>query len=651
MHYLEKYKFWLKNEHFSDEAKEELRALDGNEEEIKDRFYKDLEFGTGGLRGKIAMGTNRMNIYTVSRATQGLADYLIEESQKQPHPQEYLARGVVIAHDCRHKSREFSETIALVLNANNIKAYLFEDVRPTPELSFAVRHLHAIAGIVVTASHNPPEYNGYKVYGLDGGQIIPEIADKIIYHINKIKDYSLIKKLDRSTAVQKSLFNIVGQEIDQVYLQKVKELAIRNDDQIDKSIKIVYTPLHGAGNISIRKILKERGFTNVFVVEEQAQPDPDFSTVESPNPEYPAAFELAIKLGSQVGAEILIATDPDADRIGMAVRNPNYSVNKNVGQASRLSGMDSRFRGNDIEEGRNDIEEEENNRQDNHPPLSFPRKRESSNSSLRAPAGSEAISYTVLNGNQVGILLLHYILSSKKELNQLPPNGFIVKTVVTSDMSKVIADSFDVDTYETLTGFKFICNVEKNVQEKEGKEFLFGYEESIGYLTGDFVRDKDAVISAMLIAEMTAYYHKNRFNLLQVLDNLYEKYGYYEEDQHSIYLEGAEGEKKIAEIMEIFRKETLQIKGMEISRIDDVLLGESYDLKFKKTAPLDLPRSNVLKIIFSDGSWYCLRPSGTEPKIKIYLSFHAPTKQEAQQKLNLVKTAILQKINSIIKPE
>lgn len=604
MNYLEKYHFWLENEYFDEQAKAELRALDGNEEEIKDRFYKDLEFGTGGLRGKIAMGTNRMNIYTVSRATQGLADYLIEESQKQPHPQNYLDRGVVIAYDCRHKSREFSETIALVLNANNIKTYLFEDVRPTPELSFAVRHLHAIAGIVVTASHNPPEYNGYKVYGLDGGQIIPEIADKVIAHINRIKDYSLIKKLDRPAAVQKGLFNVIGPEVDEVYLRKVKELAIRNDDQIDKSIKIVYTPIHGAGNIPIRKILKELGFTNIFVVEEQAQPDPNFSTVESPNPEYPAAFELAIKLGSQVGAEILLATDPDADRIGMAVKNPP--------PPSSLSSPS--------------------------PPLSFPRKRESSNS------------FTVLNGNQVGILLLYYILSSKKELNQLPPNGFIVKTVVTSDMSRVIADSFGVDTYETLTGFKFICNMEKNVQEKEGKEFLFGYEESIGYLTGDFVRDKDAVISAMLIAEMAAYYLKNGLNLLQVLEDLYKKYGYYEEVQHSIYLEGAEGEKKIAEIMEAFRKKLPEVEDIEMVRIEDYEIGKSYDLKLKKTSLITLARSNVLKIIFSDGSWYVLRPSGTEPKIKLYLSFHAKTRKEAQQKLNLTKTTILQKINSIIKP-
>jgi len=670
MSYLEKYHFWLENEYFDEPAKAELRALSGNKEEIKDRFYKDLEFGTGGLRGKIAMGTNRMNIYTVSRTTQGLANYLLEESPKDPHflyPQNYLDRGVVIAYDCRHKSREFAETVALVLNANNIKTFLFEDIRPTPELSFTVRYLHAIVGIVITASHNPPEYNGYKIYGSDGGQIIPEIADKIIYHINQIKDYSLIKKIELFTATKKGLFNIIGSEIDQVYLQKVKELTIRDGDDLDKSIKIVYTPLHGAGNIPIRMILKERGFTNVFVVEEQTHPDPNFSTVESPNPENPAAFELAIQLGQKVNAEILIATDPDSDRIGLAVKNnphhgeehPFLSLRgsetteaissniKSVEQSSHPSGIDSRFRGNDIEDGGNDT-----------------------NLSLRAPVGSEAIpsviarndndeaisthnnQYTVLNGNQVGVLLLHYILSSKKELSQLPTNGFIVKTIVTSDMSRVIADSFGVETYETLTGFKFICHQVKVIEEKEKKSFLFGYEESIGYLAGDFVRDKDAVIASMLICEMAAYYHKKGLNLLQVLEDLYKKYGYYEEDQHSIYLEGQEGEKKIAEIMEVFRKDLPQIKNMEIVRINDILIGKSYHPKSLtlKTTSLDLPLSNVLKIVFSDGSWYCLRPSGTEPKIKLYLSFQAKTKKEALQKLHHVKEAIFKKMNSIIKP-
>ena len=404
MSYLEKYHFWLENEYFDEPAKAELRALSGNKEEIKDRFYKDLEFGTGGLRGKIAMGTNRMNIYTVSRTTQGLANYLLEESPKDPHflyPQNYLDRGVVIAYDCRHKSREFAETVALVLNANNIKTFLFEDIRPTPELSFTVRYLHAIVGIVITASHNPPEYNGYKIYGSDGGQIIPEIADKIIYHINQIKDYSLIKKIELFTATKKGLFNIIGSEIDQVYLQKVKELTIRDGDDLDKSIKIVYTPLHGAGNIPIRMILKERGFTNVFVVEEQTHPDPNFSTVESPNPENPAAFELAIQLGQKVNAEILIATDPDSDRIGLAVKNnphhgeehPFLSLRgsetteaissniKSVEQSSHPSGIDSRFRGNDIEDRGNDT-----------------------NLSLRAPVGSEAIPSVIQTVLQLHLL-------------------------------------------------------------------------------------------------------------------------------------------------------------------------------------------------------------------------------------------------------
>ena len=605
MNYLEKYNFWKKNNHFSQEAKEELRAIANNEEEIKDRFYKDLEFGTGGLRGKIGIGTNRMNIYTVSRVTQGLAEYIIQEAEKDISPQQYLNQGVVIAHDCRHKSREFAETAALVLNANHFKTYLFEDIRSTPELSFAVSYLQAAAGIVITASHNPPEYNGYKVYGPDGGQIIPEIADKVIQQIEKIKDYSSVKKLEKTTAIKKGLCNIIGQEIDRVYFDEIKALSIRDSEQIDKNIKIVYTPIHGAGNIPVRTILKERGFENIYVVEEQAQPDSDFSTVESPNPEYPEAFEMAIQLGKKNNAEILIATDPDSDRIGMAVKNAlsHCEEQSNAAISSLKMGNDNK----------------------------------------------KPISYTILNGNQVGVLLLHYILSSKKELNQLPSNGFIVKTIVTSDMSKIIADDFGVDTYETLTGFKFICHKSRELQKNEGKEFLFGYEESIGYLAGNFVQDKDAVISAMFIAEMAAYYHKKSLNLLQVLGNLYKKYGYYEEFQQSIYLEGQEGEKKIAKIMENFREKIPEIKDMKIIRIDDALLGTSIDLTAStpKTNKLDLSTSNVLKVVFSDGSWYCLRPSGTEPKIKLYLSFHAKTREAAKKKLNHVKDTILKKINLI----
>lgn len=627
MDYQERYKFWLENEYFSEEAKAELRAIANDQEEIKDRFYKELEFGTGGLRGKIAMGTNRMNIYTVSRLTQGLANYLIEKAQEEEKEekkeakkasqekerekekekereksfttQEYLRRGVVIAHDCRHKSREFAETTALVLAANQIKVYLFEDIRPTPELSFAVIHLQAMAGIVITASHNPPEYNGYKVYGPDGGQVIPEIADRITEHINRLTDYSLIKKIDYSTALKQGLLKIIGAKIDRQYLKKVKELSLRSLQEIDPNIKIVYTPLHGAGYLPVRTILQEKGFTNLFMVEEQTTPDPNFSTVESPNPENPSAFILAKQLAQQIDAEIIIATDPDADRLGLAIKNPDYSMSKKVEQES------------------------------------FP--------------SFSSDPYTILNGNQVGVLLLHYILSTKQEHHELPPNGFIVKTIVTSDMSRVIAADFGVETYETLTGFKFICHQARQVEEKEKKQFLFGYEESIGYLTGTFVRDKDGIISALLICEMAAYYYRQKKNLLQVLENLYQKYGYYQEEGHSIYLEGMEGEQKMAKIMEGFRKELPSIPGMEISRYDDVLAGISYNLKSGQTENLTLPSSDVLKIIFTDGSWYCLRPSGTEPKIKIYFSFSAPTPKETQQKLNQVKSIVLQKIDSLLK--
>ncbi len=614
MNYLEKYHFWLKNEYFDQQAKAELKSIEGNEKEIENRFYKDLEFGTGGLRGKIGMGTNRMNIYTVSRATQGLANYLNERGTS------VASRGVVIAYDSRHKSPEFAKTAALVLTANNIKTYLFEDLRSTPELSFAVRHLHAAAGIVITASHNPPEYNGYKVYGSDGGQIIPEIADQIITHINRINDYSIIKKIDEQAALQRGLFKIIGQEIDDAYINKIKQLILRNDNEIDKDIKIVYTPLHGTGNIPIRRILKEREFKNIYIVKEQEKPDSNFSTVSYPNPEDPAVFKLAIQLGQKIGAQIIIATDPDCDRIGVAVRNPIPPVIANVGQASRLSFLKCRGL---IHQTRLFL-------------LSFLRKQESTNQ------------FTILTGNQVGALLLEYILSTKKQKNTLPSNGVIIKTIVTSELGRVIATTYGLTTWDTLTGFKFIGHKIKEMEEEGDKQFIFGYEESLGYLAGDFVRDKDAVIAAMLIAEMAAYYHKDALNLLQVLDSIYQKYGYYIEELKSIELEGPEGEKKINDIMKAFRAKVPEIKNMDITRINDYQSRKSFDYKSKTTTNIDLPRSNVLKIIFSDGSWYVLRPSGTEPKIKIYMSFCGKTKKEAQRKLSLVKAAISQKINSII---
>lgn len=589
MNYLEKYRFWLENEYFSEEAKAELRALTGNEKEIENRFYKDLEFGTGGLRGKIGMGTNRMNIYTVSRATQGLANYLIEKGQS------FANRGVVIAYDSRHKSPEFAKTAALVLNANNIKTFLFEDLRSTPELSFAVRHLKASTGIVITASHNPPQYNGYKVYGSDGGQIIPEIADQIITRINCINDYSIIKKIDEKIAIQKGLLKIIGKEIDDIYLSKVRQLAQRDGDEIDKDIEIVYTPLHGSGNIPVRRILKERGFKNIYIVKEQEKPDPNFSTVEYPNPEDPAAFKLAIQLGQKVGAQIIIATDPDCDRIGVAVKNP--IPDQSIITRSKFN---SRF--------------------------------------------------TILTGNQVGALLLEYILSSKKQKNILPSNGVIIKTIVTSELGRVIATAYGLTTCDTLTGFKFIGHKIKEMEEEGDEQFVFGYEESLGYLAGDFVRDKDAVIAAMLISEMAGYYQKMGLKLLKVLDDIYKRYDYYIEELKSIELEGAEGEKKINDIMEDFRDKVPEIENMDIAKINDYQSRKSFDYKSKTTTPIELPPSNVIKVIFSDGSWYVLRPSGTELKIKIYMSFCGKTLQQAQQKLTLAKSTIFPKITSIIKP-
>ncbi|MFW6148970.1 MAG: phospho-sugar mutase [Atribacterota bacterium] len=571
MNYKDKYKQWLNSPHLSEDAKKELQSIKDNEEEIQDRFYKDLEFGTGGMRGKIAMGTNRMNIYTVGKSTQGLANYLLEKVKNAP------TKGVVIAHDPRYKSREFSERAAQVLAANGIKIYLFDDIRPTPELSFAVKELGAAAGIVITASHNPPEYNGYKVYGENAAQLLPEVADKVIEKINLIQDYSEIKLISLTEAKEKGLFKIIGKEIDISYFQKVKKLSLSQD--IDKNIKMVYTPLHGTGNIPIRTILKEMDYGNVFIDEEQAMPDPEFSTVDSPNPENPEAFQRAVKLGKEVNADILIATDPDCDRVAVAVLNK--------------------------------------------------------------------VSYLFLNGNQTGALLLDYILSMRKKNANLPQKGFVMKTIVTSEMGRVIADYYDIPTYDTLTGFKFICNKAMELEEK-GEIFLFGYEESIGYLTGDFVRDKDAVISTMLITEMSAYYKKKGLTLWDVLNQLYQRHGYYLEHLESIYLEGMEGEQQMAKIMTAFREEFPEISEMNISRKIDYQTSFQYDYDKKKEEIVDIPQSDVLKCFFSDGSWYAIRPSGTEPKIKIYMSLVGKDKQEAEMKLEKVKSVIFGKIDSII---
>ncbi len=604
MDYLEKYHKWLNSPYLSAEDKEELRAIADDQEEIIDRFYRDLEFGTGGMRGKIAIGTNCMNIYTVGQSTQGLANYLVQKVKKAQE------RGVVIAYDPRRKSREFAEQAAQVLAANGIRTYLFDDIRPTPELSFAVKMIGAAAGIVITASHNPPDYNGYKVYGANGAQILPEEADKIIAQISKIRDYSEVRLISLKEAKEKGLCKVLGSVFDQVYYEKVKTLSLSKEEEMDRKIKIVYTPLHGTGNIPIRTILRDRGFCNIFVDEEQAQPDPDFSTVLSPNPENIEAFERAVKLGSKVGAEILMATDPDGDRIAVAVYNKGSLHHEGaVPPSSRHC------------EERSDVA-----------------------ISSRFPTQGN---YVFLNGNQTGALLLDYILQRRQKKGKLPQNGFVIKTIVTSELGRVIAASYNIPTYDTLTGFKFICNKAEEL-EKRGGVFLFGYEESIGYLTGNFVRDKDAVISAMLIAEMAAFYKKQGWTLLDVLEKIYQQHGYFLDYLESIFLEGLAGEEKMRKIMSAFREKFPAIPGMTISSKIDYQTSFQYDYIKQKKEIVDIPQSDVVKCCFTDGSWYAIRPSGTEPKIKIYLSFTGKYYKEAEEKLEKVKTVLSAKINDII---
>jgi len=614
LYYKEQYNQWLNIPALDVEAKNELQSIADKEEEIQDRFYKDLEFGTAGLRGKIGMGTNRMNIYTVGKSTQGLASYLLQNVENAKD------KGVVIAYDCRYKSREFSERTARILAANGIKVYLFEDIRPTPELSFAITKLGAAAGIVVTASHNPPDYNGYKVYSGNAAQILPEVADKIIEQIDMIKDYSKIKTISLGEAKEKGLFELIGKELDRIYYQKVKELSLSED--LDKEINIVYTPLHGTGNIPIRTILKEMGYKNVFVDEEQAKPDPEFSTVDSPNPENPEAFERAVKLGKEVNADILIATDPDCDRIAVAVSTASHFE----GRSDKVSPTSH------YEEQRDTV-----------PTHSHCEER--SDEAISSPDTKN--NYLFLNGNQTGALLLDYILSRRKENKQLLKEGFIIKTIVTSELGRVVANSYDITTYDTLTGFKFICNKAMEL-EKEGGTFLFGYEESIGYLAGDFVRDKDAVISALMIAEMSAYYKKRGLTLVDVLNKLYEKHGYFLEHLESIYLEGMEGKQQMEKIMTAFREKFPEIPEMNISCKIDYKTSFQYDYEVQKEEIIAIPKSDVLKCIFSDGSWYAIRPSGTEPKIKIYMSLVGKDKAEAEEKLGKLKSVIFGKIDSII---
>ncbi|MCT8977265.1 phospho-sugar mutase [Clostridium sp. CX1] len=559
MYYKERYYSWLDSELVDDKAKEELRNLE-DEKEIEDRFYKDLEFGTGGLRGVIGIGTNRMNIYTVGKATQGLGEYLLNKYNQEV--------SVAIAYDSRIMSKEFAEAAACNLCANNIKVYLFEDLRPTPMLSYTVRHLNCKAGIVITASHNPKQYNGYKVYGEDGGQVTDKSAKEILSYIKNILDFSEIKTMNIEEAKESGLLNIIGEEIDKAYIEKVKDLTIRKDlvNNRAEDLKIIYTPIHGTGNMPIRRVLKELGYKNLSIVKEQEQPDGTFPTADYPNPEEPKVFNIALDMAKEIQPDIIFGTDPDCDRIGIVVKDSSGE-------------------------------------------------------------------YRVLTGNQTGALLTHYILSSLKELNQLPESGVVVKTIVTSEIAADISREYGVELIDVLTGFKYIGEKIKEFEE-DNRKYLFGFEESYGYLAGDFVRDKDAVIAATLICEMTLYYKNKGMSLYEALMGLYEKYGFYKEKLFSLELKGKEGQEKIEKALEFLRHSMSHtIGGVKIVKKADYKLSIEKDLVDIKESKIDLPKSNVLKFTLEDNSWFVIRPSGTEPKMKIYLSVIGENLENAENKM------------------
>lgn len=563
MKYREIYKSWIESDYFDEATKRELIDIESNEEEIEDRFYKDLEFGTAGLRGKIGAGINRMNRYIIARTSQGLADYINDVEHKSAD------KSVAIAYDCRHFSEEFARTAASVLAANNIKAYIFDSLRPTPELSFAVRVLGCTAGIVVTASHNPKEYNGFKVYWKDGAQILSDIADGILNKINQINDFKSIPNMEIEKGTEEGFIVFLERDIDDLYLQKVKSLSLSED--IDKDINVVYTPLNGTGMVFVPRVLNERGFTNIHIVKEQKDPDPDFTTVGYPNPEDVNAFKLSIELGKRVNADLLMATDPDCDRIAIMVKDKSNE-------------------------------------------------------------------YIAFNGNQSGAILVKYILEGMKNKNILPSNGVIVKSIVTGDLGKVIAKSYGVHTDEALTGFKNICGKINEYEEEESYQYILGYEESIGYNVGTFVRDKDGVTASMLLCEAAAYYKKRGKTLIDVLNEIYEEFGYYREKQISLVLEGISGQQRIKRMMEEYRREYPH-------SIENLKLIETID--YTNPEETNMPYSDVLKFKFDDGSWYAVRPSGTEPKIKIYIYSKGNNLKEAEDKINIIKEVVLGKINSI----
>jgi len=562
MEYIEKYNEWCNNPFFDEETKKALEDMKENKKEIEESFYQDLEFGTAGLRGVVGVGTNRMNKYTVGKATQGLANYIIEKGGQ--------ARGVAIAYDSRHYSPEFSKQAALILNANGIKTYRFETLRPTPELSFAIRYLNCISGIIITASHNPPKYNGYKVYWEDGSQISSPMDEEIISEVNKITDYSKIKTISEEEAAEMGLYNVIGKEIDDEYIARLKLLSLNSDivKKMSDDMKIVYTPLHGTGGEFAKRILAEIGFENVYLQPEQSIPDGDFPTVKYPNPEDPKSFELALKLAKEVNADVILANDPDADRIGLFVKDKNTN------------------------------------------------------------------DYIVFNGNMLGLIIAEYLITERREKGLLPGNSALIKTIVSSNMTDSICKANGVTLFEVLTGFKNIAAQIRVFEKDNSHTCIMGYEESYGCLVGDHARDKDGIIAVMLLCEAAAFYKNQGLTLWDQMLRMYEKYGYYKEENIQVTLEGVDGAEKIKEMMNNLRTNALtNIGGYKVARIKDYKNGEIKDLIYNKIYLEELPKSNVLYYEMENDFWCAVRPSGTEPKIKFYIGVKGESLEDADEKL------------------
>ena len=577
MEYREKYEGWLSNPYFDENTKDELRSIAEDDNEIKERFYKDLEFGTAGLRGIIGAGTNRMNIYTVRKATQGLANYIMKNGGQ--------AKGVAIAYDSRRMSPEFADEAALCLAANGIKAYVFESLRPTPELSYAVRSLGCIAGINITASHNPPEYNGYKVYWEDGAQITPPHDKGIMAEVEAVTDYNTVKTMGIEEAKKAGLYEVIGQEVDDGYIAELKKQVIHQDsiDAVGKELKIVYSPLHGTGNIPARRILKELGFENVYVVKEQELPDGEFPTVSYPNPEAKEAFELGLALAKEVDADLVLATDPDADRLGVYVKD--------------------------------------------------------------AKSGE----YKVLTGNMSGCLLADYEIGQRKEVSGLPDDGYLIKTIVTSNLADAIAKGYNIGLIEVLTGFKYIGQQILGFETTGKGTYLFGFEESYGCLIGTHARDKDAIVATMALCEAAAYYKTKGKTLWDAMVDMYDKYGYYKDDIQSITLKGIEGLQKIQEILETLRKNPpMEVGGYKVLKVRDYQADTIKDVATGDVTQTGLPTSNVLYYDLTDDAWLCVRPSGTEPKVKFYYGIKGSSLEDADEKSSKLGEEVLSMINTMM---